>query len=117
MKELFKIGDVSFTQEEFQDDINEYLDIVDIVKEFEGKLKLEEIECAQINDCCGATKFNLFAEIIGVLTEQDTFLTLLEVRAHQSTYEGTNVEPFGIQIYKCKSCNKWMFWLLESGEE
>ncbi|MGL5067174.1 MAG: hypothetical protein ACRC6T_04995 [Sarcina sp.] len=117
MKELFKIGDVIFTEEEFQDNINEYLDIVDIVKEFEGKFKLEDIECAEINDCCGATKFNAFAELVGVLTEDDDFLTLEEVRASQSIYEGTNVEPFGIQIYKCKSCNKWMFWLLEAGEE
>lgn len=112
MKELFKISGVSFTKEEFQDDINDYMDIVDIIKEFEDGLKLEDIECAELNDCCNKTKFNKIAEIIGVLTEDDDFLTLEEVRARQSEYEGTGIEPFGIQIYKCEHCNKWMINLL-----
>lgn len=117
MQELFKISGISFIKEEFQDNINDYLDIVDIIKEFEDDLKLEEIECAELNDCCEKTKFNLFAEIIGVLTEDDDFLTLEEVRARREQYEGTRLDPFGIQIYKCKSCNKWMINILEAEEQ
>ncbi|MGL4451657.1 MAG: hypothetical protein ACRCTZ_10745 [Sarcina sp.] len=117
MKELFKISGVSFDKGEFQDDINDYLDIVDIIKEFEDGLKLEEIECAELNDCCEKTKFNMFAEIIGVLTEADEFLTLEEVRARRAQYEGTRLEPFGIQVYKCKNCNKWMINILEAEEQ
>lgn len=111
--ELFKINNVSFKKEDFQDELNEYLDIIDIIKEFEGQLKLEKIECAELNDCCGKTKFNDIAEIIGVITEDDDFLTLEEVRARRNEYEGTNLEPFGIQVYKCKNCNKWMINILE----
>lgn len=113
MKELFKISNVSFTQEDFQDDLNEYLDIIDIICEFQDDLKLEEIECAELNDCCENTKFNMFTEIIGVITEDDDFLTLEEVRARREQYEGSNLDVFGIQIYKCLNCNKWMINLLE----
>lgn len=113
MKELFKIDGVSFTKEEFQDNLNDYMDIVDIVKEFEEDLKLEDIECAELNDCCNKTKENKFAEIIGVLTQEDDFLTLEEVRSRREEYEGTVLDPFGIQIYKCKECNKWMINILE----
>lgn len=111
--ELFKIDNISFRKEDFQDELNEYLDIIDIIKEFEAVLHLEEIECAELNDCCGETKFNDMAEIIGVITQEDDFLTLEEVRARRDEYEGTNLEPFGIQVYKCKNCSKWMINILE----
>ncbi|WP_297437671.1 hypothetical protein [uncultured Clostridium sp.] len=114
MKELFNISGVSFTKEEFQDDINEYMDIVDIIKEFEGGLKIQDMECAALNDCCNKTKVNKFTEIIGVLTEEDDFLTLEEVRARQKEYENTHLEPFGIQVYKCNHCEKWMINILEA---
>lgn len=113
MKELFKINDVIFTKEDFQDDINDYLDIIDIIKEFSQGLNLEEIQCAEFNDCCNKTKNNKFAEIIGVLTEDDDFLTLEEVRSKREEYEGTKLDPFGIQIYKCLNCEKWMINILE----
>lgn len=114
MKELFKIGNVSFYKEDFQDEINDYEDIIDIIFEFQDNLKLEEIECAELNDCCEKTKKNLFTEIIGVLTQDDDFLTLEEVRSQREIYEGTVLDPFGIQIYKCLECNKWMINILES---
>ncbi|MGL4991736.1 MAG: hypothetical protein ACRC57_11345 [Sarcina sp.] len=113
MKELFKIEDTIFYKEEFQDDINDYLDIIDIISEFSSQLKLEKIECAQLNDCCMKSKFNNYAEIIGVITQDDSFLTLEEVRENKNDYEGTNLEAFGIQIYKCLHCGKWMINILE----
>ncbi|MGL5634770.1 MAG: hypothetical protein ACRDDL_06900 [Sarcina sp.] len=114
MKELFKISNINFYKEDFQDQISDYEDIIDIICEFQDKLKLEEIECAELNDCCEKTKKNLFAEIIGVLTTEDDFLTLEEVRAERAIYENAILDPFGIQIYKCLECNKWMINILES---
>lgn len=113
MKELFKINGVSFFEEDFQDDIGEYEDIIDIIQEFQQDLKIEKIECVDSNDCCNTTKENFIAEIIGVLTEEDEFYSLEEVRSRESEFRNRRLDPFGIQIYKCLGCNKWMINILE----
>ena len=38
MKELFKIKDLTFYEEDYQDDINEYSDIIPIIQDFADKL-------------------------------------------------------------------------------
>ena len=52
MKELFKVNELSFYEEDFLDDINEYLDIVDILRDMQSELSYEKVTCATQNDCC-----------------------------------------------------------------
>ena len=58
MKELFKIKDIVFYEEEFIDNINDYEDIIDIIQELSPDLNYELIEVAGSNGCCDKTKKN-----------------------------------------------------------
>ena len=50
MKELFKINDIVFYEEEFIDNINDYEDIIDIIQELSPDLNYELIEVAGTNN-------------------------------------------------------------------
>ncbi|MDO4535017.1 MAG: hypothetical protein Q4B63_04310 [Clostridium perfringens] len=113
MEKLFTIKGIEFCKEDFQDDIREYEDIIEIIKDFQNDLKIEKIKCAEKNDCCNETSENYISEIIGVLTQDDEFYALDEVRSRQNEFEKQRLDPFGIQIYKCTNCNKWIINILE----
>ena len=113
MEKLFTINKIDFYREEFLDDINEFKDIIDIIQDFQESLKIEKINFVEINDCCNQTTENYISELIGVLTEDDEFYALNEVRSRQKEFENQRLDPFGIQIYKCTKCNKWIINILE----
>lgn len=113
MNKLFEISKIPFYKEDFQDNVEDFQDIIPIIQDFENYLKLEKIQCTDKNDCCYKTKENYIAEIIGVLTEDDDFYSLEEVRARESEFRGKRLDPFGIQVYKCLSCGKWIINILE----
>ncbi|WP_300349657.1 hypothetical protein [Clostridium sp.] len=113
MNKLFEVNGIEFFEEEFQDDINEFQDIVSILKDFQGELKIEKIQCTDKNDCCFSTKENYICELVGALTEDDDFYTLKELRSNYDKFKDEMLYPFGIQVYKCIGCNKWMINLLE----
>lgn len=113
MEKLFTINKIDFYREEFLDDINEFKDIIDIIQDFQESLKIEKINCVEINDCCNQTTENYISELIGVLTEDDEFYALNEVRSRQKEFENQRLDPFGIQIYKCTKCTKWIINILE----
>lgn len=113
MEKLFTIKGIEFYKEDFQDNIREYEDIIDIIKDFQNNLKIEKIECAEKNDCCNKTSENYLSEIIGVVTKDDEFYALDEVRSRKSEFENQHLDPFGIQVYKCTNCNKWIINILE----
>lgn len=113
MKKLFTINKIDFYREEFLDDIREYEDIIDIICDFQDNLKTEKINCVEKNDCCNETTENYISELVGVLTENDEFYSLDEVRSRQKEFENQRLDPFGIQIYKCTNCNKWIINILE----
>ena len=52
MKELFKIKDMPFYEEDFLDEIEEYEDIIPIIQELADSLSYEKISCVEINECC-----------------------------------------------------------------
>lgn len=113
MKKLFTIKGIDFYEEEFQDNIQDFEDLIPLIQDFQEALDIEKIECAEENDCCGNIKFNYISEIIGVLNEADEFYTLDEVRARPDNFKSQILQPFGIQIYKCLGCNKWIINVLE----
>lgn len=116
MKKLFKIGNIDFYEEEFQDDIDEFRDLIELVSEFAGELKVAEIECAEKNDCCMKTTKNYISELVGALTEEDEFFSIEEIQQSEESikkFSNMNLYPFGIQIYKCMECNKWIINVLE----
>lgn len=116
MKKLFKIENIDFYEEEFQDNIEEFRDIIDLITDFSEDLKITEIECAEKNDCCEKTTKNYISELIGALTEDDEFFSVDEIRASEESmkkFSQMNLYPFGIQIYKCMECNKWIINILE----
>lgn len=113
MKKVFTIKGIDFYEEEFQDNIKEFQDLIPLIQDFQEDLDLQKIECAEENDCCGSIKFNYISEIIGVITEEDEFYSLDEVRSKPDVFKSKKLEPFGIQIYKCLGCNKWIINILE----
>lgn len=123
MSILFKIGNIEFKKEDFDyifmagesyKDLDEFEDIIETIKDFEDEFKGEEIQCAEINDCCKQTKINYIAEVYGAVTEEGEFFTLNEMRMEQGKFEKEMLYPYGIQVYKCLNCNKWMINILES---
>ena len=91
MKELFKIKDLFFYEEEFLDDIKDYEDIIPIIKELERKLDYEKLAVTEDNECCGKSRDNYFTQIHGYINNEDEF----------------------IRIYKCCDCGKWIIDILE----
>ncbi|MGG5461965.1 hypothetical protein [Clostridium sp. B9] len=113
MNKLFTVGGIEFYEKDFQDDINEFQDIIPLLQDFQGDLKIEKIQCTDENDCCFKTKENYICELVGALTEEDEFYTINELRSNYNKFKDAKLYPFGIQVYKCLSCGKWMINLLE----
>lgn len=113
MDKLFTISGVDFLARDFQDDINEFQDIIQILQDFQSELKLEKINCTDKNDCCFKTKENYISELVGALTVDDEFYSLKELRNDYDKFKDEMLYPFGIQVYKCTECNKWIINLLE----
>lgn len=109
--ELFKVNGLSFNEEDFLDDINEFEDIIPIIQELQQNLNYEEINCVGENDCCGKTDRNYIVEIQGFLTDEDEFITKEELE--KSGGVTTTLDIFVIRIYKCISCNKWIIDIIE----
>ncbi|WP_024613489.1 hypothetical protein [Clostridium sp. Ade.TY] len=114
MKELFKIKDMSFYEEDFLDDINEYEDIIPIIKELEEKLTYEKIECVEINECCKISKKNYYVEIHGYINSNDEFVTKEEKEQYENVLKNETFDLFVIRVYKCVDCGKWIIDILES---
>lgn len=113
MKKIFEVNGIEFFEEEFQDNINEFQDIIGILQSFQEDLKIEKIQCVDINDCCFETKENYICELVGALTKEDDFYTLKELRSNYDKFKDEMLYPFGIQVYKCVKCNKWIINILE----
>lgn len=113
MKELFKIRDILFYEEEFLDELEEFEDILPIISELAPYLDYEKIEVVDLNDCCEKTKENYFIEIQGFLNEEDEFITKEEVESMGLANEGKLLDLFVIRIYKCIECNRWIIDILE----
>lgn len=113
MRELFKIKEISFYEEDFLDDINEYLDIIPIIKDMESELTYEKVTCANDNDCCEKSKDNYFIQIHGFITKDDEFITKEELDMYNSTVNKDELDLFVIRIYKCLECGKWIIDILE----
>lgn len=111
MKELFKIKDLSFYEEDFLDDISEYEDIIPIIKELERKLTYEKLAVTEDNECCGKSRDNYFTQIHGYINKDDEFITNEEVEQFKLNKE--ELDLFVIRIYKCVDCGKWIIDILE----
>lgn len=111
--ELFRIRDLIFKEEDFLDDINEFEDIIPIIEDIQYELEYEEIECVGENDCCNSTNKNYIIEIQGFLNSDDEFITKEEIEANPAIAQGKVLDMFVIRIYKCVSCGKWIFDILE----
>ncbi|MGL4106487.1 hypothetical protein [Clostridium sp. LP20] len=113
MKELFKVKDISFYEEDFLDDINEYEDIIPIIKDLEHELNYEKITCANENDCCEKSKDNYFVQIHGFLNKDDEFITKEELDTFETQINKDELSLFVIRVYKCLDCGKWIIDILE----
>lgn len=111
MKELFRIKDLSFYEEDFLDDINDYEDIIPIIKELERKLTYEKLAVTEDNECCGKSRDNYFTQIHGYINKDDEFITNEEVK--QFKINKDELDLFVIRIYKCVDCGKWIIDILE----
>lgn len=113
MKELFRIKDLIFYEEDYQDDIDEYSDIIPIIQDFASKLDYEKIVCTEINDCCNKSKNNYFIQIHGYINKDDEFITNEEVESFKNCLNKDELDLFVIRIYKCCDCGKWIIDILE----
>lgn len=113
MKELFKIKDMAFYEEDFFDDIKEYEDIIPIIKELEDKLTYEKISCVEINECCKVSKDNYYVEIHGYINGEDEFITKEEKDKFENVLNNDSLDLFVIRVYKCADCGKWIIDILE----
>lgn len=113
MKELFKIKDISFYAEDFLDDLNDYEDIIPIIKELEPKLQYEKIAVTEKNECCGKSKNNYFIQIHGYIDKDDEFITKEELDMFSNTLKKEELDLFVIRVYKCVDCGKWIIDILE----
>lgn len=113
MKELFKIQDMSFYEEDFLDEIEEYEDIIPIIQELQDSLTYEKISCVEINECCKVSKDNYYVEIHGYINSQDEFITKEEKEKFENVLNKENLDLFVIRIYKCVDCGKWIIDILE----
>ncbi|GAA0076311.1 hypothetical protein UT300005_06890 [Clostridium sp. CTA-5] len=113
MKELFRIKDLVFYKEEFLDNIQEFEDLLPIIKELSPSLNYERIEVAGSNECCEDTKENDFIEIHGYINADDEFITKEELEQTSTVIDNLKLDLFVIRIYKCTACNKWIIDILE----
>ena len=113
MNKLFEIGDLSFYKEDFLDNIDEFSDIIDIIKELSNELSYEEIEVVGNNECCEKTNKNYIVEIQGFIDEEDSFITKKEAEELSKNGELGLLDLFVIRIYMCLECKKWIIDILE----
>lgn len=113
MNKLFEIGDLSFYKEDFLDNIDEFNDIIDIIKELRNELSYEEIEVVGNNDCCEKTNKNYIVEIQGFIDEEDSFITKKEAEELSKNGGLGLLDLFVIRIYMCLECKKWIIDILE----
>ena len=113
MNKLFQIQSLVFYKEDFLDNIDEFEDIIDIIKELSPRLKYEKIEVVGQNDCCEKKNENYIIEIQGFLNEEDDFYTRDENDILSKQKPMGNLDLFVIRIYKCLNCNKWIIDILE----
>ena len=113
MNKLFEIGDLSFYKEDFLDNIDEFNDIIDIIKELSNELSYEEIEVVGNNECCEKTNKNYIVEIQGFIDEEDSFITKKEAEELSKNGELGLLDLFVIRIYMCLECRKWIIDILE----
>ena len=113
MNKLFEIKGLEFYKEEFLDNIEEYEDIIDIIKDLSNELTYEEIEVVGSNDCCEKTNKNYIVEIQGFLNQEDEFITKKEIEENPDLANGQIMDLFVIRLYKCVSCGKWIIDILE----
>lgn len=111
--ELFKINGLVFAKEDFLDNISEFEDIIDIVKELQNTLSFQEIECVGENDCCEKTNKNYIVEIQGFINKNDEFITKEELENSEINKREQFLDLFVIRIYKCLECGKWIIDILE----
>lgn len=113
MKELFKIKDLSFYEEDFLDDMEEYEDIIPIIKELEPGLSYEKLAVTEDNECCGKSRDNYFIQIHGYINKDDEFITKDEVELFNGSINKNELDLFVIRVYKCVDCGKWIIDILE----
>lgn len=113
MKELFTIKDLKFYEEDFLDNIDEYEDIIPIIKDLESELSYEKVTCTGKNDCCEKTNDNYLVEIQGFINKDDEFITKEELENFEKQINRAELDLFVIRIYKCLECNKWIIDILE----
>lgn len=113
MKELFKVKDLTFYEEDFQDNIDDFEDIIPLIQSLQEEMNLnyEKITCVDINDCCNVSKDNYLVEIQGYINSEDEFITKEEVEKYNLDRE--QLDLFVIRIYKCVDCGKWIIDILE----
>lgn len=113
MNKLFEIKGLEFYKEDFLDNIEEFEDIIDIIKELSNELSYDEIEVVGSNDCCEKTNKNYIVEIQGFLNEEDDFFTKEEIEVLSKEKNLGILDLFVIRVYKCLECNKWIIDILE----
>lgn len=113
MNKLFEIKGLEFYKEDFLDNIEEFEDIIDIIKDLSSELSYDEIEVVGSNDCCEKTNKNYIVEIQGFLNEEDDFFTKEEVEELSKEKNLGILDLFVIRVYKCLECNKWIIDILE----
>lgn len=113
MKELFRVKDLVFNEEDYLDDITEFEDIIPIIKELEEELDYEKIACVDINDCCEKSKDNYLVEIHGYINEDDEFITKKELDTYGNVLKNNELSLFVINVYMCVDCGKWIINILE----
>ncbi|WP_195972355.1 hypothetical protein [Clostridium thermobutyricum] len=113
MKELFKIKDLVFYEEDFIDNIEDYEDIIYIIQDFANYLEYEKIVTADDNECCNKSRNNYFIQIHGYIDENDEFVTKEEVDKYKNVLAENKLDLFVIRIFKCIDCGKWLIDILE----
>ena len=101
MNKLFEIKGLEFYKEDFLDNIEEFEDIVDIIKDLSSELSYDEIEVVGSNDCCEKTNKNYIVEIQGFLNEEDDFFTKEEVEELSKEKNLAILYLFVIRVNKC----------------
>ncbi|MGL4850805.1 MAG: hypothetical protein ACRC28_18120 [Clostridium sp.] len=113
MKELFKIKDLSFLEEDFLDNIEEYEDIISLIREFSSELDYEKIQTADDNECCNKSRDNYIVQIHGYIDENDEFITKEEADKYRNVLTNNKLDLFVIRVFKCCDCGSWLIDILE----
>lgn len=121
MKELFKIKDLHFFEEdhdkcydeEYAERIEEIESNIPIIQDLQDYLSYEKITCTEVNRCCKKSKDNYFVEIQGFIDDKDEFYTKEEASEYEMDKSKLNI--YVIRIYKCVDCGKWIIDIIDDG--